>query len=196
MAGSAKGIKTVKLGLSVLFVTAPLWAAQTQSAAPVSTAEALLIETKIAFVDTGAVLQNSDEGKKAVSEIEADAAVKAEELDTRSKELQDLRAVYNQQAASMNEVARTEAQNTISQKERDLTRLQEDFNDEVGRKRDQLLQRMAESIRIVVEEYSKENGIGAVFILSPGMPFVGVSVNITDQIIERYNQKFPVPTQN
>ncbi len=150
--------------------------------------------TKIAFVNTTAVLQNCEEGKKELAALDQFITEQRKNLEQMQQELSELRGQYDRQYRLLNPDTAAEMQRAISAKERDLTRAQEDAQMATERRRDEVLTKMGEKIQAVIEEYARANGIGAVFLLTPGLPYYSEELDITADIIRAYNQKHPVTT--
>ena len=150
------------------------------------------VETKIAFVNTTVVLQSSAEGKKGLAEMEQYVATQRRPLDEKSSELQTLQSQYSSQARMLNPDTAAEMQRTISEKERQLRRLQEDLELAVNARQDQFLVAMSEKIQGVITEFAEQNGYGAVFMQSPQLPFADPALDITETIIRLYDEKYPV----
>lgn len=147
------------------------------------------IGVRIAFVDTLAVLQQTEEGRREIARIEQLVNEKQQELQSQSTELQQLREQFMGQGHALNPETRADMQRSIEEKERHVRRLQEDLEYEVNRRQNDLVNRMREKILQVITEYAEENGFSAVFTLDPSLPFVAESLDITAEVIQLYNQK-------
>jgi len=150
------------------------------------------VDTKIAFVNTTAVLQSVGEGKKGLSEMEQYVAGQRRPLDEKSSELETLKSQYSSQARMLNPDTAAEMQRTITEKERQLRRLQEDLELAVNARQDQFLVAMSDKIQGVITEYAEQNSYGAVFMQSPQLPFAAAALDITETIIRLYDEKYPV----
>lgn len=152
--------------------------------------------TRIAFINTTAVLQGTEEGKKELAALDQFIAEKRRALEQQQQELNELKSQYDRQYRLLNPDTAAEMQRAIADKERKLTRAQEDAQLEIEQRRDDVLTRMGEKIQAVIAEYARQNGIGAVFLLTPGLPYYSEELDITADIIRLYNQKHPVSASN
>ncbi len=159
-------------------------------------AASLAQETKIGFVNTLEVLYATEEGKRELEQLNQFAAQKQQEIGTQSSELQKLRDQYLTQQATLNSTARAQSERTIADKERDLQRLQEDIEVEYNQRRDQLLARASEKIRVIINEYAKLNGFGAIFIRNEAQTYVDLSLDITQDVTRIYNERYPAVGQS
>ncbi len=149
-------------------------------------------DTKIGFVNSLEVLYATEEGKRELEQLNQFAAQKQQEIATQSSELQRLRDQYLTQQATLNSTARAQSERTIADKERDLTRVQEDIEVEYNQRRDGLLARASEKIQVIISEYAKLNGFGAIFLRSEAQTFVDLSLDITQDVIGIYDERYPV----
>ncbi len=150
------------------------------------------VDAKIAFVNTTVILQSVGEGKKGLAEMEQYVASQRRPLDEKSSELETLKSQYASQARMLNPDTAAEMQRTISEKEQQLRRLQEDLELEVNGRQDQFLVAMSEKIQGLITEFAEQNGYGAVFMQSPQLPFLNSALDITETIIRLYDEKYPV----
>jgi len=152
-------------------------------------------ETKIGFVDTLEVLYATEEGKRDLELLNQFAAQKQQEIGTQTSEVQKLRDQYLTQQATLNSTARAQSERTISDKERDLQRLQEDIELEYNQRRDELLARASEKIQVIINEYAKLNGFGAIFLRNEGQTYVDLLLDITEDVTRIYNERYPAVAQ-
>ncbi len=151
--------------------------------------DSLAQETKIGFVNTLEVLYATDEGKRDLEQLNQFAAQKQQEIATQSSELQKLRDQYLTQQATLNSAARAQSERTITDKERDLQRLQEDIELEYNQRRDELLARASEKIQVIINEYAKLNGFGAIFLRNDGQTYQDLRLDITEDVTSIYNER-------
>jgi len=150
------------------------------------------ISTKIAFINSTAILQGTAEGKKELGTLEAYIAERRTKLETEGRELEQIKQQYNSQSRMLNPATAAEMQQTITDKERSITRLQEDMELEVTNRRNSVLNVISTKIQVVVTEYAQTNGYGVVFLENPNLPFYSPALDITASIIQAYDQKHPV----
>ena len=94
-----------------------------------------------------------------------------------------------------NTTARAQSERTIADKERELQRLQEDIELEYNQRRDELLARASEKIQVIINEYAKLNGFGAIFLRNEGQTYVDLLLDITQDVTRIYNERYPAVTQ-
>lgn len=150
------------------------------------------VNTKIAFINSTAILQGTAEGKQQLGTLEQFIAERRSRLETQNQELDQIKRQYNSQARMLNPATAAEMQKTITEKERSIRRLQEDMELEVTNRRNEVLNGMSAKIQEVVAEYAQANNYGVVFLENPNLPFYSPALDITASIIQAYDQKHPV----
>lgn len=148
-------------------------------------------EVKIAYVNTGRLLEESPQARVAQQLLESEFMPRQRELATQQKALQEKSEKLKREAAVMSEADRTKSEREMRDGERDLARrfseLQEDANlrrnDEFGKVQRALLQE--------VQTYARANGFQ--LIVSDGVLFAAESVDITPQVIAAMKARTPSP---
>ncbi len=158
-------------------------------------AAGLAQDTKIGFVNTLEVLYATEEGKRELEQLNQFASQKQQEIGTQSTDLQKLRDQYLTQQATLNATARAQSERTIADKERDLQRLQEDIELEYNQRRDEMLAAASGKIQVIINEYAKLNGFGVIFLRNEGQTYVDLSLDITEEVIRIYNERYPAVGQ-
>lgn len=152
-------------------------------------------DVKIGFVDTLQVLNGTEEGKKEIQELNEFAAQKQQEIANRTAELQKLQQQYANQQRTLNPETRAEMERAIQDKDRQLKRLQEDVQLEFDGRRNEVFGRMGDKIQTIINEYAPQNGFGVVFLRDQSQTYVDPALDITDAVVELYNQRYPVAGQ-
>jgi len=149
------------------------------------------IDVKIAFVNSLEILQGCAEGKTEVAKIDVYAQSKEKGLRVIADELNTLRTNYQSQANTLNPATAAEMQTAIQEKDKQLRRFTEDAEADLEEKRAELFSSMGEKIREIITEYATANDLGIVFLESPALPFRSEALDITQDIIQAYDVKFP-----
>lgn len=171
-----------------LFLLAAFVAAGAVSAAPAA-AQAEAGAIKVAVIDVERILIESERGKSALEELEALQNEKREQGQAMQQEINDLRNQLNEGRLSLAEERLTQLQKQIEDKMIALQRFQDDANRELTEKRDQVLSQIERSIFPVINEIGQEGEYTLIFNkYNSGLVYASDAVDITDQVIERYNQ--------
>jgi Skp family chaperone for outer membrane proteins len=145
---------------------------------------------KIGFVDAERAISNVDEGKKKFEELVAWQEPRQANLDRLRDQVLSLR---EQLADAETEEARAEIERNQVVAVRAFEDARRDYERDLESKKDEFLATISSKIALIGQEYAKENDYDAVFLLS-GQPMVYVSetANLTDTIVELYNQRYPI----
>lgn len=151
---------------------------------------------KIGFVDAERAVDQVEEGKKKFEELRAWQEPVQAKLDV----LRDRVMVLREQLSRAQESATPEAKQAIERNELEARRAFEDarrdYERELAERTDEFLADIAAKIGAVGADYGKANGYEAVFLLTAQpMIYVAESANITDLVVEMYNERYPVSGQ-
>jgi len=170
----ASQIKTLLLSLGVL-----AWAAG-----------AAAQEIKVAVVDVDQAINQTEQGKKARDEIqrkgkEAEAQLKPlfEKAQALAKEIQEKRFVLSEDALRQKQLDLAEMQSDLRAKNAELEgQFKVDYERIVGPLRQKLYD--------IITEVGKEQGYTLVLERStPGLIYAKEALDITDQVVQRFNKK-------
>jgi outer membrane protein len=147
-------------------------------------------DMKIAVVDLDQAINATDQGKKAREELqrkqkEAESQLKpmAEKYKALAEEIQSKRFVLSEDALRQKQLDLAELQNDARTRAAELEgQFKVDYERLVGPLRQKLLG--------IVNEVGKEQGYTLILERStPGMIYSREALDITDQVVERFNKK-------
>lgn len=147
-------------------------------------------EIKIGVVDLFKVLNESEEGKKSINELQSMVDSRQKSLEEKQKKIQALKEEYDKKKSVLNEEARKSKEEEIERLSRDLQRTAADYQVELQKKQNEITQSMIKDIRIVINEFAQKEGYNIVleraeqFII-----YITPNIDITDKIITLFNQK-------
>jgi Skp family chaperone for outer membrane proteins len=147
---------------------------------------------KIGFVNSYDVLYGTEEGKQVLDRLNKLMNDKQQQFDTQKAELDKLSADLEQKRMNLNVETRNEMERTVQEKQRGLTRFQEDAQAEITRQRDEYLEGISEKASKIIEDYAQKNEFGAVFLRDQQQAYVATALDITPEIIKAYNAAHPV----
>ncbi len=151
--------------------------------------------TKMGVVDAEVVIRGSAEGKKLLERLEKYQAAKQVEIDTKTKELADIRNKYQTQQLTLSEDARGKMEKDIEQKTTGLRRVQEDAQAELDDMKEQGLRTINQKVLPVIEKYAKDNGFTIVFDKNrSGIIVSDNSLDISSDIIKLLDQEATAAT--
>jgi outer membrane protein len=147
-------------------------------------------ELKVGIVDLYRVLNESEEGKRAVSELQSMLEARQKSLDEKQRKIQSLREEYEKKKTVLNEEARKSKEEEIERLGRDLQRSVADYQMELQKKQNEITQSMLKEIKEIINDFAKKERYN--LILEKAEQIVIYStpeVEITDKIITLFNQK-------
>jgi len=146
--------------------------------------------SKIGFVDVQRVLARSAAGVAAREQLEREKATMQKEMDGKRQELDKLREELEKKGPLMTADARREKQDTFERKRRDAARLADDFQKELEKKEQGLLQRVLQDLSGVIERVCKQRGYFLVVERrGASVLYAAAEADLTDDVIRAYDQE-------
>jgi len=151
---------------------------------------------KVGFVDAERAVAQVEEGKVKLAELQAWQGPFQARLDRLRSQVLALRDQLNSQQGS----ASPEAVAEIERRQIDAMRAFEDarreYERELESKKTEVLATITSKFGAIGAEYAQANDFDVVFVLgAQPVIYLAKSADLTDQIIEIYNQRYPVSGQ-
>lgn len=143
-------------------------------------------QAKIGTVDFNRAMNDVDEGKKALEQMEAHFAPKKAALEAKKQELDRLQDELRRQSVVLSEQARKEKEGQIQQKYVDLQRESVQAQDEAAMMFNQVNQDLKDKLQVEVGKIAKKKGLDIVIEKSLIM-YEAPGMDITDELIKSYN---------
>ena len=180
-------VLTLAGGLLVVGLS-PAMAQQPAPAAAPSPASS----TRIAYIDVQRVLARSSAGVAARDQLEREKSVMQKEMDGKRQELDKLRDELEKKGPLMTADARREKQETFERKRRDAARMMDDFQKELEKKEQTLLQRVLGELSGVIEKVGKDKGFYMIVEKrGASVLYASPDADLTDDIIRAYDTQAP-----
>jgi outer membrane protein len=181
------GVLTAVGGLLVIALS-PVAA---QQPAPVP-ATSPASSARIAYIDVQRVLARSSSGVAAREQLEREKSVMQKEMDAKRQELEKLRDELEKKGPLMTADARRERQESFERKRRDAARMMDDFQKELEKKEQVLLQRVLQELSGVIEKVGKDRGYYMIVEKrGASVLYASPDADLTDEIIRAYDQQAP-----
>jgi outer membrane protein len=179
-------IRVAVLGMACLLGTT---AVRAQAAAGSASAG------KIGVINVRQAIVTTAEGKQASAELQSQFAPRQNELEALNKQITDIRNRLGAGTVTLSDEEKqrltVQGQRLTSQLDRKQNELQEDLNAAQG----EVVDRIGRKMMDVLDRYSRENGLVAVFdSSSQNSPilFASTNIDITQDIIKLYDQAYPL----
>ena len=146
-------------------------------------------QTKVAVVNSQKAVLDTEEIKKAQTDLQNKYKPRQDAMEKLQKELQD---IQNQlQSGKLNQLGEQELTATGQRKQRELTRLQQDLQEDVDRDRNEILQKTGTRMQETVRKLADEKGLDIVVDTSNTV-FYKANLDLTAEATAAYNKAYPV----
>src|SRR6516225_6818622 len=147
---------------------------------------------RIAYIDVQRVLARSSAGVAAREQLEREKSVMQKEMDGKRVELEKLRDELEKKGPLMTADARREKQEVFERKRRDAARMMDDFQKELEKKEQVLLQRVLQDLSGVIEKVGKDRGFYMIVEKrGASVLYASPDADLTDDIIRAYDTQAP-----
>jgi len=173
-------------GLLAAAVLAAGTSAVAQAPAPGASASA----GKVAYVDVQRVLARSAAGVAAREQLEREKATMQKEMDGKRVELEKLREEIEKKGPLMAADARRDKQDQFDRKRRDAARLADDFQKELEKREQGLLQKVLQDVSGIIEKVGKDRGYYMIVEKrGAGVIYATTEADLTEEIIRVYDRE-------
>jgi outer membrane protein len=178
----------MKRGVTVVIVLAAVLGGATVTALAQPVAPAPV--ARIGYIDVSRVLARSAAGVAAREQLEREKASMQREMDGRRQELEKIRDELEKKGPLMTADSRREKEDQLERKRRDAARLADDFQRELGRKEQQLAQKVLAELSTVIERLGKQKGYYLIVERrGAGVLYSSPEADLTDEVIRAYDQE-------
>lgn len=147
--------------------------------------------SRIAFVNSQEILYQTDEGKEGLADFQKYMSEQQQEFNKKNQELTNLQAEYQSKRGTLSADAASQMELQIQQKQVALKRFQEDIQEDLNQRQDRLMQKISQKVQQVITDYAKEKSFDAIFMRDQSQAWVDPSLDVTTDIVARYNARFP-----
>jgi len=146
-------------------------------------------QVKLAVVNSQKAVLDTDEIKKAQLDLQNKYKPRQDQMERLQKELQDIQTQL--QSGKLNQLGESELTAQGQKKQRELTRLQQDLQEDVDRDRNEILQKTGTRMQETVKKLADEKGLDVVVDTSNTV-FYKPSLDLTVEATAAYNKAYPV----
>ena len=145
---------------------------------------------KTGFVDFGAAIQGTRDGKKARKTLEAEFAKRKKELDKKEKDLSKQREELEKKSAGWNEKTRGQKQTQLNESFRIYQDLLSRAQEEIRSREKKLMSPIYEKMKKALGRVANQEGYSAIFEKNQaGVLWINVEDDLTDKLIKAYSSK-------
>lgn len=147
------------------------------------------VKSKIAIVDLYRVLNESEAGKKARSELESLIKTKQSAIEEKGKNIEALKADIDKQSAVITADAKKAKEDELEKLLKDYQRMVTDSQAEVRKRETELTSEILKQAREAINKLAKEGGYSLVLEKADGLVlYYASSLDITEKVIKKLNE--------
>ncbi|HWF47412.1 MAG TPA: OmpH family outer membrane protein [Bryobacteraceae bacterium] len=150
--------------------------------------------SKIGVVNLQAVIGNTKEGQQASQQLQKAFGARQKDFQTRGDELAKLNDQLKTGGALLSDDRRNQLTSDIAEKKRRLDRDIQDAQTDLNQQQQQVLARMEQKLRPIIDKYAKDNNFALVLDVgsSSAVVFASSAIDVTKDIIDLYDRANPV----
>jgi outer membrane protein len=149
---------------------------------------ALAQNLKIGVVNVPALMQAAPQAKVAMDALQEEFAPRQREVLAKQKEFEALNEKVNRDVAVMGETERRNAEKDLRDLQREVARLQNEFQEDLNLRRNEELGNLQRSLLKEVQEYAQSEGFD--LVVGDGVLFASNAVNITASVLQAMEANF------
>ena len=138
-------------------------------------------DLKIGVVSLPALIERAPQTKATMDALQEEFAPRQREFEAKKKEYDDLAAKIQKDLAVMGETERRNAQKEVRDLERDLARMQTEFQEDLNLRQNEEYGQLQRAMLKEVQDYAQQQGYD--LIVGDGVLYVNSAVNITDEVL-------------
>jgi outer membrane protein len=152
-------------------------------------------EVKIGYVDLQRALNEVDEGKAAKALLKRDFDEKQKQLDVKKTEFDKLQADFEKQSVVMSDQARKEKGADLDRRARELQALFMNLQKDLSERERDATRGIFDKMAQVVAEIAEADGFTMVLEKTAGLVYAPASLDLTNELIRKYNARYPLGAQ-
>lgn len=141
---------------------------------------------KFGSIDVKKVLNESEAGKKAKSDLEALIKTKQSTIDEKGKAIEKLKSDIEKQASVLSADAKKSKEDELEKSLREYQRIVQDSQAEIKKKEAEFTDTILKEIRDLIEKIGEEEGYS--LIIEKGMVlYSNKGIDVTDSVLKKYD---------
>ena len=145
-------------------------------------------ELKVGVVNIPALMEAAPQTKAAMDALQEEFAPRQREYLAKQKEFEELTAKVQKDIAVMGETERRNAEKNLRDLQREVTRLQNEFREDLNLRQNEELGLLQRSILKEVQDYAEQEGYD--LVVGDGVLFASSNVNITEAVLRAVEANF------
>lgn len=145
-------------------------------------------ELKIGVVNVPLLMDRAPQTKAAMDALQEEFAPRQREILAKQTELQELVERAQKDGAVMSETERRNAEKSVRDLQRDVTRLETEFREDLNLRQNEELAKLQRSLLTEVQTYAQ--GEGYDIVVGDGVLFASSAANITEEVLRAIEANF------
>lgn len=145
-------------------------------------------DLKIGVVNIPVLMDRAPQTAAAMEALQEEFAPRQREFLAKQKELEDLTAKIQKDAAVMGETERRNAEKNFRDLQREVARLQEEFREDLNVRQNEELGALQRQLLKEVQEYAQAQGYD--LIIGDGVLYASSATNITEEVLRAVEANF------
>jgi len=145
-------------------------------------------QPKVGFVNMTIVMERAPQTKAAMDALQEEFAPRQREFLAKQKEFEELTAKAQKDVAVMGETERKNLEKNLRDLQREVTRLQNEFREDLNLRQNEELGILQRSIFAEVQDYGAREGFD--LIVYDNVLYASGSVNITEEVLRAVEANF------
>jgi len=145
-------------------------------------------QLKVGVVNIPVLLDRAPQTKAAMDALQEEFAPRQREFLAKQKEYEDLATKVQKDVAVMGETERRNAEKNLRDLQREVTRLQNEFREDLNLRQNEELGILQRSLLKEVQDYAQQEGYD--LVVGDGVLFASTAVNITEEVLRTVEANF------
>ncbi len=148
-------------------------------------------EVRIGYVDLQRALNEVDEGKAAKALLKRDFDEKQKQLDSKKAEFDKAQAEFEKQSVVMSDAAKRDKGQDLDRRARELQALFMNLQKDLSERERDATRGIFEKMSAIVRDIAEAEGFSMVLEKGTGIVYAPESLDLTNDLIRKYNARFP-----
>ena len=145
-------------------------------------------EVKIGVVNIAQLMEQAPQARVAMEALDEEFKPRQREIIAKQSEFQELTEKVQRDLAVMGETERRNAEKDLRDLQREVTRLQNEFREDLNLRRNEELGTLQRSLLKEVQDYAQSAGYD--LVVGDGVLFASSAVNITENVLRAMEANF------
>ena len=145
-------------------------------------------ELKIGVVNIPSLMEQAPQARVAMAALEEEFQPRQREIVSKQTEYEQLAEKVQRDVAVMGETERRNAEKDLRDLQREVTRLQTEFREDLNLRRNEELGNLQRSLLKEVQDYAEASGFD--LVVGDGVLYASTAVNITENVLRAMEANF------